>query len=168
MNNIILIGFMGCGKTTVGIRLSYHMRRAFLDTDRLIEKKQGKEISEIFAKEGENSFRDMETQMLQELVETEHGKIISTGGGLPVRAENRKLLKKLGSVVYLKLKPETVYERLKEDTKRPLLQCEDPLQKIRTLMAEREAAYAEAADVVIQVDNKEFETIIKEIEEKAE
>ncbi len=168
MNNIILIGFMGCGKTTVGIRLSYHMRRAFLDTDRLIEKKQGKEISEIFAKEGENSFRDMETQMLQELVETEHGKIISTGGGLPVRAENRKLLKKLGSVVYLKLKPETVYERLKEDTKRPLLQCEDPLQKIRTLMAKREAAYAEAADVVIQVDNKEFETIIKEIEEKAE
>ena len=167
MNNIVLIGFMGCGKTTVGIKLSYHMRMAFLDTDKLIEKEQEKEITEIFAQDGEAYFREMETQLLEELIETESGKIISTGGGLPVQAKNRPLLKKLGTVVYLKVKPETVYERLKDDDKRPLLQCEDPLQRIRTLMAQRESAYADAADVIVQVDGKDFDTIIKEIEEKA-
>lgn len=165
MNNIILIGFMGCGKTSVGIRLSYQLRRAFLDTDKLIERAQGKEISEIFAEVGEAGFRDMETQLLRDMIGTEQGKIISTGGGLPIREQNRKLLKELGTVVYLKLKPETVYERLKEDTKRPLLQCADPLQRIRTLMAERESAYAEAADMTLLVDTKDFDTIIKEIEE---
>lgn len=165
MNNIILIGFMGCGKTSVGIRLSYQLRRAFLDTDKLIERAQGKEISEIFAEVGEAGFRDMETQLLRDMIGTEQGKIISTGGGLPIREQNRKLLKELGTVVYLKLKPETVYERLKEDTKRPLLQCADPLQRIRTLMAEREAAYAAAADMTLLVDTKDFDTIIKEIEE---
>lgn len=165
MNNIILIGFMGCGKTSVGIRLSYQLRRAFLDTDKLIERAQGKEISEIFAEVGEAGFRDMETQLLRDMIGTEQGKIISTGGGLPIREQNRKLLKELGTVIYLKLMPETVYERLKEDTKRPLLQCADPLQRIRTLMAEREAAYAEAADMTLLVDTKDFDTIIKEIEE---
>lgn len=165
MNNIILIGFMGCGKTSVGIRLSYQLRRAFLDTDKLIERAQGKEISEIFAEVGEAGFRDMETQLLRDMIGTEQGKIISTGGGLPIREQNRKLLKELGTVIYLKLTPETVYERLKEDTKRPLLQCADPLQRIRTLMAEREAAYAEAADMTLLVDTKDFDTIIKEIEE---
>lgn len=165
MDNIILIGFMGCGKTSVGIRLSYHLRRAFLDTDKLIERAQGKEITAIFDAVGEAGFRDMETQLLKEMIGTEQEKIISTGGGLPIREENRKLLKELGTVVYLKLKPETVYERLKEDTKRPLLQCADPLQRIRTLMAERESAYAEAADVTIMVDTKDFDTVIKEIEE---
>lgn len=165
MNNIILTGFMGCGKTSVGIRLSYQLRRAFLDTDKMIERAQGKEIAEIFAAVGEVGFRDMETQLLRDMIGTEQGKIISTGGGLPVRAENRKLLKKLGTVIYLKLKPETVYERLKEDSKRPLLQCADPLQRIRTLMAEREAAYADAADITLMVDTKDFDTIIKEIEE---
>lgn len=165
MNNIILIGFMGCGKTSVGIRLSYQLRRAFLDTDKLIERAQGKEISEIFAEVGEAGFRDMETQLLRDMIGTEQGKIISTGGGLPIREQNRKLLKELGTVIYLKLTPETVYERLKEDTKRPLLQCADPLQRIRTLMAEREAAYAAAADMTLLVDTKDFDTIIKEIEE---
>lgn len=165
MNNIILIGFMGCGKTTVGIRLSYHMRMAFLDTDKLIEKTQEREISDIFAKEGEAYFRELETRTIAGMVGKESGKIISTGGGLPVKDENRPLLKKLGTVIYLKLKPETVYERVKDDTKRPLLQCDDPLEKIRTLMAEREAAYSDAADVIIEVDDKDFDAIIKEIEE---
>ena len=167
MNNIILIGFMGCGKTTVGIRLSYYMRMAFLDTDKLIERAQGREISEIFAKEGEAYFRELETGMIAGMIGKEKEKIISTGGGLPIKEENRPLLKKLGTVIYLKLKPETVYERVKDDTKRPLLQCENPLEKIRTLMAQREEAYIDAADVVIEVDGKDFDTIIKEIEEAA-
>lgn len=165
MNNIILIGFMGCGKTTVGIRLSYHMRMTFLDTDKLIEKGQGKEISEIFETEGEAYFRELETKTIQEMIGIEKGNIISTGGGLPIKPENRPLLKKLGKVVYLKLKPETVYERLKDDTKRPLLQCDNPLERIEMLMAQREEAYTDAADVIITVDDKDFDTIIKEIKE---
>jgi len=166
MDNIVLIGFMGSGKTTVGIRLSYYMRRTFLDTDKLIEKEQGREISRIFAQEGEAYFRELETEMLEKLGKTETGRIIATGGGTPVKKENRPLLKKLGKVVYLKLEPETVYERVKEDTKRPLLQCGDPLGRIRELMAARREAYEEAADIVIRVDDKDYDTIVKEIEEK--
>ena len=168
MNNIILIGFMGSGKTTVGIRLSYHMRRTFVDTDKEIERQQEKEISQIFAQEGEPYFRMLETKLLEKMIETEHDRIISTGGGLAVKAENRALLKRLGTVVYLKPSPETVYERIKGDTKRPLLQCEDPLQRIRELMKAREEAYSDAADIVVDVDGKTFEELIQEIEGQCE
>lgn len=166
MSNIVLIGFMGCGKTTLGIRLSYHLRRSLLDTDKMIEREQGKEISQIFAEEGEAYFRGLETQMIAKLAETETDKVISTGGGLPVTPGNAPLLKKLGRVVYLKVSPETVYERLKDDTKRPLLQCEDARERIRELMEARQSAYEAAADVTISTDGKDFDAIIREIEEK--
>ncbi len=166
MDNIVLIGFMGCGKTTVGIRLSYALQRSFLDTDRQIEREQGKEIAQIFAEEGEAAFRGLETEMIAKMAEKERGRIISTGGGLPVKQENRVLLKKLGTVVYLKTTPETVYERVKDDTKRPLLQCGEPLRRIRELMAERESAYMAAADVVVSTDGKEPAEIVEEIEER--
>ncbi len=167
MDNIILIGFMGCGKTSVGIKLSYYMRRVFLDTDRMIERAQGREIAEIFAKEGEAYFRRLETQTIGQMTAGgEQGRIISTGGGLPLLAENRAILKELGRVVYLRVRPETVYERVKDDTRRPLLQCADPLSRIRELMAEREDAYRDAADIVVDVDDKDFDSIIREIEEK--
>ena len=166
MKHIILTGFMGSGKTSVGIRLSYRLRRAFVDTDRLIEREQGKAISDIFAQDGEEVFRKMETQMLRKLAGLKETQIISTGGGLPVRAENRPLLKALGTVVYLKVSPETVYERLRDDTSRPLLQCADPLSRIRELLAAREGAYREGADVTVAVDGKSFDVILEEIEEK--
>ena len=85
MDNIILIGYMGCGKTTLGIRLSYHMRIPFVDTDKLIEKNEGREISEIFAQDGEEAFRQMETRTIQTLLQEKARKVISTGGGLPIR-----------------------------------------------------------------------------------
>lgn len=166
MDNIILIGFMGCGKTSVGIRLSYQLRRAFLDTDKLIEQDQGRTVSRIFAEDGEAHFRALETDMIAGLRKGRAPCIIATGGGLPVKPENRPLLRALGRVVYLKAEPETVYERLRDDTERPLLQCADPLNRIRELMREREAAYAEAADMMISVDGKEIDMIVKEIEEK--
>ncbi len=162
-DNIILTGFMGCGKTSVGIRLSYTLRRTLIDTDKWIEKKQGKTVSEIFASEGEEAFRRMESECIRELIGTAEGQIISTGGGLPVRKENRKLLKKLGTVYYLEVTPECVYERLKGDTTRPLLQGENPREKIRELLEAREAFYQEGADVVIEVSAKSFEDIITEI-----
>lgn len=166
MDNIILIGYMGCGKTTLGIRLSYHMRIPFLDTDKLIEKNENREISAIFAQDGEEAFREMETETLRTLLRDKTRKVISTGGGLPLREENRRLLKELGTVVYLRAEPETVYERVKGDTRRPLLQCEDPLARIREMTAERNPHYQDAADIVIQVDDKDFDMIIQEIEEQ--
>ena len=167
-DNIILTGFMGCGKTSVGIRLSYVLRRTLIDTDKWIEKKQGKTVSEIFAKDGEEAFRRMESECIRELIGTADGQIISTGGGLPVRKENRKLLKELGTVYYLKVTPECVYERLKGDTARPLLQGENPREKIRELLEAREALYTEGADVTIEVSGKSFEEIIAGITEKME
>ena len=161
--NVVLIGFMDSGKSTMGIRLSYQLRYALEDTDRLIEAGAGKSISEIFAQEGEEAFRQMETELLKKLAEKKGQRIYSVGGGTPVRAVNRPLLKKLGTVVYLRTRPETVYERLKDDTTRPLLQGEDPLGKIRRLMAEREQAYIETADVVLDVDEMTAEQVVERI-----
>lgn len=153
MKNYILVGYMGCGKTTVGKNLARICNMTFLDTDELIEQQQGRSIRDIFATDGERAFRDMETAVLREMLEQKKERlVISTGGGMAVREENRELLKQLGMVFYLKAKPETVYERVKGDTKRPLLQCEDPLSRIRTMQEQREPAYIDAAHQVIEVD----------------
>lgn len=164
-NNVVLIGFMGSGKTTVGIRLSYRMRRVIEDTDKLIERKEGRTISEIFATEGEEYFRQTETAMLQDLGSKLRGHILSVGGGTPVREENRPLLKKLGTVVYFRAKPETIYARLQGDTTRPLLQCENPLQRIEELMAARKEAYESCADIIIDVDSLSMDEIIDKVME---
>ncbi|MCM1388619.1 MAG: shikimate kinase [Bacillus sp. (in: Bacteria)] len=163
MKNIILIGFMGSGKSTVGIKLSYHLRRALEDTDKLIEKEEGRTISKIFRDDGEPYFRNLETECLKKLIQTTDDKIISVGGGLPMRKENHELLKKLGTVVYLRATPETIYERVKHDTSRPLLQGGNPQEKIRTLLRERTPIYEQAADFIVDVDNKDFEEILEEI-----
>lgn len=165
MSNIILVGYMGCGKSTVGKRLSYRVKMPYVDTDKLIEAGQQMEISEIFAQKGEPAFRDMETECVKGLFENKQDYVISVGGGLPLREENRELLKKLGKVVYLRAKPETIYERLKEDTTRPLLRGESPQEKICSMMEERDPVYEMAADFVIDVDGKGFDEIMDEIEE---
>ncbi|MCI8381255.1 MAG: shikimate kinase [Lachnospiraceae bacterium] len=162
-DHIILIGFMGSGKSTVGIKLSYRLQCPLFDTDKMIEKKEKRSISEIFEKEGENYFRAQETQLLLKLKEERAGQIFSVGGGTPLRAENRKLLRELGTVVYLKVSPETVYERLKGDTTRPLLQGTDPMEKIRVLLDERQKRYADAADIVITTDGKKPVQVVEEI-----
>lgn len=164
MGNVILIGFMGSGKTTVGLRLSYRLRRPVTDTDKEIEKEEKRSISEIFASDGETYFRDRETACLKKLLKGTKNQIISVGGGLPLREENRALMRELGRVFYLKASAQTIYDRLKHDTTRPLLQGDDPQNKIRTLLDERDVYYAQAADVTINVDGKDFEQIMSEIE----
>lgn len=166
MGNVILIGFMGCGKSTVGLKLSYRLRKPVIDTDKEIEREEKRSIADIFAADGEPYFRERETLYLQKLIGTAGSQIISAGGGLPMREVNRKLLRKLGRVVYLRAQAETIYERLKDDTTRPLLQGKDPQETIRTLMAQRERNYELAADVIVDVDGKDFEQIIAEIVEK--
>lgn len=164
MGNIILIGFMGSGKTTVGFRLSYRLRKTVIDTDKEIEREEQRSISDIFAADGEEYFREKETMCLQKLLKTAREQIISVGGGLPLREENRKLLRELGQVFYLQASAETIYERVKHDTTRPLLQGDNPEEKIRRMLAERDGCYRDAADVVINVDGRSFEQILWEIE----
>ena len=161
--NLVLIGFMGSGKTSVGLKLSYRMRMPVEDTDKLIERREGRSISLIFEEDGEEHFRQLETELLAELKEKSHGKIFSVGGGTPVREENRALLRRLGTVVYLRAQPETVYDRLKNDTTRPLLQCENPPERIRDLLSQRKEAYESCADIIVDVDGLDIEDILKKI-----
>lgn len=161
--NTVLIGFMGSGKTTVGEVLAQKLQLKVEDTDKLIEAQEGRSISDIFAKEGEGFFRELETGLLQEISAESKVCILSVGGGTPVRPENRTLLKQCGMVIYLRVRPETVYDRVKHDTQRPLLQCDDPLGKIRELMAFREDAYSECADIIIDVDEMSVEMVVEEI-----
>lgn len=162
--NIILEGFMGSGKTTVSELLSEKLDLELIDTDEAISDAEGCSISEIFEVQGEQAFRDMETELIEMLV-NDHVRetVISLGGGLPVREQNRELLKKCGKVVFLKASPEEVYNRIKGDTSRPLLQCEDPLERIRKMQEDRAEAYEEAADIIIDTDSKTPETIVSEI-----
>ena len=162
-NNIILTGFMGSGKTSVGVRLSYRLRMPVEDTDKMIERRAGRSVSELFEEEGEACFRERETALLRELLDRKGRCIYSVGGGTPVRPRNQELLKQLGKVVYLRVKPETVYQRLKEDDTRPLLQCPDPLGRIRELMESRKEAYEACADLVLDADD--LETMEKIAEE---
>ncbi|MGN0480021.1 MAG: shikimate kinase [Lachnospiraceae bacterium] len=165
MNNIVLIGFMGSGKTTLGQWMSRIVNMNFVDTDDYIEKKSGRKINDIFAGQGEECFRDMETEALKEL----GGKretVISVGGGLPVRECNRKLMRELGVVVYLRASRETLIERLQGDTTRPLLAGDNLSHKIDMLMAARKDIYLEAADIIIDTDGKSVEEIYNELEDK--
>lgn len=158
-----MIGYMGCGKSTIGKKLSAILNLKFLDTDAWIEGRQGMTISEIFATKGELFFRDLETEVLQELLEKKETMVISVGGGLPVREENRRLLQQLGQVIYLKAMPETIYNRVKGDTSRPLLQTENPMEKIREMLGQREEKYQAAANRTLIVDGKDISEIVNEV-----
>ena len=114
--NIVLIGFMGSGKTTLGLKLSYLLRMPVEDTDKMIERQEGRSISEIFADEGEAYFRELETEVLRKCGSRKYEYILSVGGGTPVNPVNRPLLHQCGTVVYLRVSPEVVYERLNNDT----------------------------------------------------
>ncbi len=165
-NNIILTGFMGSGKTSVGVRLSYRLRMPVEDTDKMIERRAGRSVSELFEEEGEACFRERETALLRELLDRKGRCIYSVGGGTPVRPRNQELLKQLGKVVYLRVKPETVYQRLKEDDTRPLLQCPDPLGRIRELMESRNEAYEACADLVLDADDLDVDETMEKIAEE--
>lgn len=161
--NIILIGFMGSGKTTVGYKLSYRLRTPVEDTDKLIERRENKTINEIFKEDGEPHFRQLETELLEEIKKRTYSRIISVGGGTPMDSYNRQLLKECGTVIYLRAKPETVYERIKHDDTRPLLQCEDPMSKIRELMEKRKEAYEDCADMMIDTDELTLDEVVEKI-----
>lgn len=154
--NIILIGFMGSGKTTFGKWISEKHGMKFIDTDEYIENKQGRLIKDIFRESGEEVFRDMETAAVRELIDNTTNTVVSVGGGLPLREINRKLLRQLGCVVFLDTSVDELVRRLDKDTSRPLLAGGNVRQKIESLMQARMEYYKEAADLIVTTTNNSF------------
>lgn len=159
--NIVLVGLSGSGKTTIGNILSRFSSYSFVDTDEIIVKQQNRSINEIFADNGEEYFRDLETQVTKE-VSDKDCQIISTGGGVVLRDENLKNLKQNGVVFYLKTSVETLLKRLAGDTTRPLLKTDDVKKKLEHMLKIRNSLY-EKADVVIETDKMSAEETAKEI-----
>ena len=151
-NNIILIGFMGSGKTSVGQELAKQLGYHFLDTDAYIEKEEQQTIPSIFESKGEAYFRDRETQLLARLQPKLKDTVVSTGGGIPIREQNRELLRKLGYVVFLKASDETVIRRLRGDSNRPLLAGEALEDKVVRLQRERGPIYSGTAHLTVATD----------------
>lgn len=160
MEHTILIGFMGAGKTTLGKRVAAKLQKPFEDTDLRIEKEQGRPISDIFAKEGEQYFRMLETKQLEELLKEKESCVLSVGGGLPVQEANPPLLKQLGKTIYLKASKETLVKRLQGDKSRPLLQGGQLEEKIESLMAAREHIYEQVADVIVETDHLTMDEMV--------
>lgn len=146
---IACVGLPGSGKSTVGRQLARRLGLRFVDSDLVIERRLGCSIREFFEREGENSFRDVEEQVLDELTQAGGG-VLSTGGGSVLRAANRQRLRERTTTVYLHSSPEEVFKRLRHDQNRPLLQVADPLGRLRELYAARDALYRETAHFVIE------------------
>ena len=148
--NLALIGFMGTGKTSVGRHVAEQLGFEFIDTDELIQADTGRTIADIFARDGEPAFRALEKQLVRKLSLREKV-LIATGGGLPTNAENLAALKSFALVICLWASPEKIWERVKNQSHRPLLHDADPQKKIRDLLAVREPFYKQA-DVLINTD----------------
>ena len=162
-NNILLVGPMGSGKTSVGKLLANNLDKKFLDTDEEIMKKTGVDITYIFDMEGEEGFRKRECLALKECL-TNNNTVFSTGGGIVLSKENRNLLKDRGTVVYLQTSISSQVKRTASSNNRPLLQNKDPEETLEKLMLTRGPLYEEIADITIMTDNKSLQEMSKEIE----
>jgi shikimate kinase len=165
MKNIVLTGFMGTGKTEVGRILSMKLGYALVDADTEVEKEQGMTITDIFKQYGEPKFRDIESNVIKRLSEIKNA-VISTGGGAVLRQENMDNLRKNGVVVCLTASPETILKRTSSNNDRPLLQVDNPLQKIKELLEFRRPYY-EKADIMIDTEGKSLFEVVEEIISKA-
>lgn len=163
MKNIVLCGMMGSGKTTVARQISNTYNLVWVDTDEEIVRQYG-EINGIFARLGEEGFRDIESAVAKRVAQSYSGAVISLGGGCVLRQANVDELKKAGKIFYLRTSPQTVISRIQGDTARPLLKG-DLSERVRTISAARSAIYEAAADVIIDTDDKSPQDIAKLIME---
>ena len=160
--NIFLVGLMGAGKSTVGRLLARRLGRSFLDTDHEIERRNGVTIPVIFEIEGEEGFRKREQEMLMDLTR-EPNLVLSTGGGIVMRPENREILRTLGFTVYLNARPELLAERTRHDKSRPLLNVDDPLARLRELYVLRDPLYREVAHAVVETGRGAPQQVVQAI-----
>jgi shikimate kinase len=149
VRNLVLVGFMGSGKSSVGREIARRWGFRFIDTDTAIRQKFGKSIPDIFASIGEPLFRDEENQALQNLQNTDQA-VIATGGGIVLQPRNHPLLRSLGVVVWLTASEEVIWERVSRNQNRPLLKTPDPRTTISTLMSTRYPLYRSLADITVE------------------
>ncbi len=167
MKRIVLMGFMGAGKTTIGRALAKALSCEMIDTDEQIEREQGRKISDIFAQDGEMVFRDLETELLKRLCNSERNFVLSIGGGMPMREQNRALLREIGEVIYLNTSKEEIIRRVSGDKSRPLLQGGALEERVTQLMNAREQIYLQTAHQILTTDKKTVSEIVGEIEKEA-
>ena len=165
--NLILIGPMGAGKTSVGRQLAKALAHTFYDSDLEIEKRTGVSIPTIFDIEGEAGFREREKNIIAELVRKPNI-VLATGGGAVILEANRKLLKKSGLVIYLHAPVSMLYKRTMRDRNRPLLQTDDPQEKLREIMETREPLYRQTAQITIDTDRHSVRQVVRQILQKLE
>jgi shikimate kinase len=161
-NRIFLIGPMGAGKTTIGKQLAQSLGMSFNDSDQEIQRRTGVDIPTIFEYEGEEGFRQREEQAIDDLTQIDN-QVLATGGGAVVRPRNRQHLSARGIVFFLACSAEQQYERTYRDRNRPLLHTEDPLARLRALMAEREPLYRDAADYTVSTEGRSASAVSNEI-----
>lgn len=164
--NLVLVGFMGTGKSTIGRQVARKLGFQFLDMDHVIVEREGAPVAQLFAERGEQAFRDLESAALRSLGHLNRV-VVSTGGGAVVREENRTVLRELGFVVGLTASEEVIYERVSRNQKRPLLQTEDPRATIRALLAARAGAYRAAAQVEVDTSALTPAQVVERIVEEA-
>ncbi|MCG8089605.1 MAG: shikimate kinase AroK [Candidatus Thiodiazotropha taylori] len=162
VQNLFLIGPMGAGKTTVGRQLAEHFRKEFIDSDLEIQRRTGVDIPTIFEFEGEEGFRQREQEVIDELTQRDEV-VLATGGGAVIREQNRKALSSRGLVIYLHCTVEQQFERTHRDKNRPLLQTDDPMAKLKSLMAERDPLYRQTADLLISTEGRNTQAVVQDI-----
>ena len=160
--SVYLVGMMGAGKTTIGKALARHLGREFVDSDRVLAERTGVAVATIFEIEGEEGFRRREGAVIAELAEGDD-QVVATGGGSILAAENRRAMRESGTVVYLRARVESLWERTRHDTSRPLLATPDPRAKLQALLAEREPLYREAAHVTVDTGSQGTQAVVKRI-----
>lgn len=153
---------MGAGKSTIGKRLAQRLHLDFVDSDKEIEKRTGASIALIFELEGEQGFRQREASIIDELSNMDKV-VLATGGGAILSSANRDLLRQRGTSIYLQTSVEFQLQRTSRDSKRPLLQTENPQKKLEELLAVRDPLYRELADIIVRTDGRHVNAVVSEI-----
>lgn len=160
--NLVLTGFMGSGKSSIGRLIARKLGYRFTDTDRIVSREAGVTIPEIFAREGEASFREWESRALESLKGSK-GLVVATGGGIILRERNRTLLNQLGFVVWLQACEDVLFERVSRNDRRPLLRTANPRETIHRLLEERSPLYAAAAAYVLDTSRLTHEEAARDV-----
>jgi len=160
--NVFLVGMMGAGKTTLGKALAQKTGQEFIDTDRLLVERTGVPVATIFEFEGEEGFRRRESAILAE-VATRSGCVVATGGGAVLAPENRELMRRSGTVVYLRARLEHLWERTRHDSSRPLLATPDPKATLAALLEQRDPLYRQAAHLVVDTGSQAAASLVNRV-----
>ena len=165
---VTFIGLPGSGKSTIGRQLARNWGIDFVDSDHVLEQVLGCSIKEYFSAQGEAAFRDAEARVIADLARSNTPRVLSTGGGAVLRAENRAVLDQNTTVFYLQSSPEDIARRLRNDTNRPLLQGDDPLKRLRDLLSVRAPLYEETAHFVIDTVRCSTAQVVRKVTMQAE